>query len=155
MLKVECGRISYPTIKYGDKTELIKDSKAQWNLGEQKFLSTKAEKLPYVILHDSDTNREDIAGLRQNFERQLRDRTVGQPELLEETDIKLGPVLKFTEQQFRQSLKRIAKYDPKLVVLILRKKDQEVLGGQSFWVPQYRHDRGQQQAQRQVGPYRT
>lgn len=113
MLKVECSKTLYPKITYGDSTDTIEVSKAHWVLRKQKFLSTKADASPYVIIQDSHTNQENISELRQNFERQLRDRAVGQPKLLGESKITLGHGSKFTEAQFKQTLTAIADYDLK------------------------------------------
>lgn len=122
MLKVDCSRLRYPKIRYGDQTYNITPAEAKWNLGDKQFLSTKDHErtVLYTILHEGRVDTTHIDQIRQNFEVQLKKLKAGNATHLgtHQRPVKV--------QGLQDGLRKAQKDEVDLVILVLKSKDQEV-----------------------------
>jgi eukaryotic translation initiation factor 2C len=122
MLKVNCSRLPYPKIRYGDQTYNITPAEAKWNLGDKQFLSTEdhGRTVSYTILHEGRVDAAHIDQIRQNFEGQLKKLKVGNA-------AHLGTYRQQVNVQgLQDGLRKAQRDEVDLVILVLRMKDQDV-----------------------------
>lgn len=122
MLKVDCSRLPYPKIRYGDQTYNITPAEAKWNLGNKQFLSTKDHErtVSYKILYEGKVETAHIDQIRQNFEGQLRKLQVGNAAHLGTHQQQVNV------QGLRYGLQQAQRDEVDLVILVLRSKGQDV-----------------------------
>jgi eukaryotic translation initiation factor 2C len=127
MLKVPSTRIQLPKIRYGNTTDGIDEQEAKWNLDNKSFLLTDGGDLPYVVLYENGFTPARRNDVLNNFKRQLQGRKVGIPVCLDEIPLNFG---KTFATSLTNGLKRASQLtddgdEPKLVILMLRNKDQD------------------------------
>jgi eukaryotic translation initiation factor 2C len=126
MLKIGATRLAYPRIMYGNKTQVIDEHRARWNLQDSRFLKTNDCTVAYAFLPEDGVQDRHITGFRGEFCRQLRELRVGMPQSIE---LHTGPIRtrhSACNDDIRARLREAKRRGANVAVLVLRSANQDV-----------------------------